>query len=208
MARFEAFDRELRLATAGLEPAAISSALAKFARSELQKAIAAGASPNYDTFVNGRKDAPLESVIPPGPIVFEFVNWSLVINAAIAELKKFAPRRSGRYAGSFIVLANQKMVADYRSIPSSAEVIIINKQPFTRRIESGGNKTGSWHFDRAGSAIARRFKGVFSVKTPFLNVGASVVPGVPYILKRSQGGRRDRQAGSPITYPAIVLNVL
>ena len=44
MAGFDAFDRQLQLATADLEPEQISKALAVFARQELQKVQSAGAS--------------------------------------------------------------------------------------------------------------------------------------------------------------------
>jgi len=37
-------------------------------------------------------------------------------------------------------------------------------------------------------------------------VSGGVADGVPYILKGSHGRRKDRQAGQPITYPAIILN--
>ncbi len=50
MAGFEAFDREIRLATAGFEPEAINAMLATFARQELAKVQAQGASKAYDLF--------------------------------------------------------------------------------------------------------------------------------------------------------------
>lgn len=209
MAGFEAFDRQLVLATDSISPANVGKALAKFARQELAKAIAGGASPEYDTYVNGRKDAPLESVVPPGPIVFEFINWGLIIKTALDELIKRSPRRSGRYVSSFVVLANQRPVTDYRSIDAEAEVIIFNARPYTRRIEVGANKSsGKRHFDQSKSALSRRFREAFTFETRFLDIRAGVHPLVPYVLKGSQGRRKDRQAGMPISYPAIVINAL
>jgi hypothetical protein len=50
---FEFFERDLRVATAGLEPEAINRAVAAFARQELQRVIADGsASPDYQRYVN------------------------------------------------------------------------------------------------------------------------------------------------------------
>lgn len=208
MAGFEAFDRQLVLATASISPANVGKALAQFARQELAKAIAAGASPEYDTYVNGRKDAPLESVVPPGPIVFEFVNWGLIVNAALEELQKRSPRRSGRFVSSFVVLANQRPVTDYRSIPSEAEVIIFNAQPYSRKVEVGANKTGKRVFDASRSTLSRRFRDAFTFQTRFLDIRSGVHPLVPYVLRGNQGRGRDRQAGRPISYPAIVINAL
>lgn len=207
MAGFEFFERDLRLATAGLEPEAINKALAIFARQELAKAISAGASPEYEKYVNGRQGAAEETVRAPGPIVYEFVNWPLVIAAALTELQKRSPRKSGRYASSFIVMANQVPVADYRGIPADSEVVIFNAHPATRKIEVGTNKTGKRHFDLSKVALNGRFREGFRFETRFLNIKAGIDPRVPYMLKR--GGRgKGRGAGAALTYPAIVINAL
>lgn len=203
---FDTFDRQLVLATEELEPAKINAALARFARRELAKAIAAGASPQYERYVNGVKGAPESAVKAPGPIVYEFINWPIVINAALEELKKRSPRRSGRYINSFVVLANQEPVTDYSKIPADAEVIITNFQPYVRKIEVGANRTGKRMFDLSKIAMNRRFRGGFTFETRFLDIRSGVHPQIPYILKYSQGRRKDRQAGMPITYPSIVIN--
>lgn len=208
MAGMEFFERDLRLATAGLEPDQINAALARFAKAELAKVIGSGqASRNYERFVNGRAGAAEESVHAPGPIVYVFINWPLVINAAIEELKRRAPRKSGRYSNSFMVVANQRVVPDYASIPSSAEVLIFNRQPYTRKLETTQAGAGQRMFDTLLS-LRRRFKDGFKFESRFLDVRGGVAPGVPYILKHSAGRRRDRQAGQPISYPAIIINAL
>jgi hypothetical protein len=203
---FEFFERDLRLSTVGLEPQAIAKELAKFARSELSKVLAAGASPQYETFVNGRSGAPLESVIPPGPILFVFSNWSLVIRAALAELQRRAPRRSGRYAGSFIVVVGGRtVVTDYSKIRADSEVVIFNAQPYTRRIETGYNGPGKRHFDLARGALNRRFKGAFEFEMKYVDVPGGINPLVPYKLKRTT---KRRAAGTALTYPALIINAV
>lgn len=203
------FDRELKLATADLEPAAINAALARFAKSSVAEVVRSGqASEHYDRFVNGRLGAPEESVQAPGPIVYEFVNWAVIIGGALEELRRRAPRRSGRYAESFIVIAGGRVITDFSAISGGSEVAILNRQPYSRKIETGANKSGARHFDLAKAAFNRRFSGAFVAQMLFLNVGAGVAPGVPYILKGSQGRRKDRQSGQPITYPALVINVV
>lgn len=206
MPGLEFFDREIKLATQGLEPDQINAALAKFARRELARAISEGASPQYDRFVNGREGAPEESVRAPGPITYVFTNWPLVINAAIEELKKRTPRKSGRYQGSFIVIVGGQIVTDYASIKAGAEAIIVNFQPYTRKLDAG-RAAGRRHFLGAYQALRRRFGDVFSVKNVYLNIQGGVHPMIPYVLKHG-GRRKDRQAGMPITYPAIVINAL
>jgi hypothetical protein len=201
------FDRELSVALTDLDPAAMQKELAAFARRSVADVIRSGEAPaDYEVFVNGRQGAPEESVALPGPIVYVFSNWKLAIETAIEQLQQRVPSRTGRYAASFVVLANQQVVTDYKSIPPDGEVVIFNRQPYTRKMETGANKTGGRHFDRAKAAFNRRFPDVFTAQLVYLNVAGGVAPEVPYILKGSAGRRKDRQAGQPITYPALVIN--
>ncbi|HBF30858.1 hypothetical protein [Rhizobium sp.] len=228
--KMQFFERDLKLATAGLEPGAINAALAAFAKKELQRVISSGqASTTYERYVNGRSGAAEETVKAPGPIVYQFVNWPLLIRDAISELKTRVPVKSGRYAGGFMVIANQAVVRNYAAIPVNAEVIIINVRPYTRKMESGANKTGKRHFEATKNALASRFRGVFDVDFRYLSVSGGLQNGVPYILKvgararkaaqnnrssafragrEALSVRKDRQAGMPITYPALIINAV
>ncbi|GAB5506680.1 MAG: hypothetical protein Rhirs2KO_18430 [Rhizobiaceae bacterium] len=232
MARFESFARELRLAPKEVGAAAISRELARFARAELASAIQSGqASPVYERFVNGRLGAAEETVVPPGPILYEFSWWSTVIASALDELKRFSPVRSGRYRASFIVLVNGLLSADFDAIPASAEVIVTNVQPYTRRIAAGttlGSAKGP--FERARQLLQRRYfaggEG-FRFETRYLTLPSGIHPLVPYVLKGGQkrevatanrrssafragrkylAGRKDRGAGQVLTYPSLVIN--
>ena len=209
MARFETFERDIKVATAGLEPRAINAALAAFARKELASVIASGqASTNYERFVNGVRGAPESAVQAPGPILYEFVNWPLLIRAALDALVAASPKRSGRYAGGFMVLAGGRPVREFSEIPTNAEVIIFNVRPYTRKIEVGAMKMSvpPRHFDRARGVVSRRFGRAFRFETRFVNIGGGLHPDVLYRLKRTRGRRKDRQAGSVLTYPALVIN--
>lgn len=205
---FEFFERDLRVATAGMEPEEINKAVAAFARQELRRVIAEGiASPEYERYVNGVHGAPEEAYKAPGSIVYEFTNWPLVIKAAIAELEKRSPRKSGRFAASFIVIVGGRLVQQFRTIPAGAEVIITNAQPYVRKVETGRLGVPARRvFDGTKRSLARRFSGVFRFETRFLDIGGGVHPLIPYRLRHSQGGRKDRQAGMPITYPAVIIN--
>lgn len=208
---FETFERDIRVATAGMEPEAVSKMLAAFAREELAKAIAEGvASPEYERFVNGRRGAVEESVIPPGPILYVFTNWKLLITAALAELQKRSPRaKSGRFAASFIVIVNGALVATFEDIPADAEVIITNAQPYVRKAEVGRLGIPKRRlFDGTKRAMARKYGESFRFETQFLNISAGLHPLIPYRLRRSGGRGKDRQAGSALAYPSIVMNAL
>ncbi len=236
MARFETFARDIQIATAGLSQDAIEAQLAAFAIAELGDVIQSGEGTRVHTrFVNGREGAAETTVRAPGPIVYQFAWWGDLIRDALAELVKRSPKRSGRYRNSFIVLANQTPVSDYDNIPGNAEVIIFNAQPYTRKVEVGAMSMSvpPYHFDSANAALRRKYgtKGSFSIMTRFLTIRSGIDPRVPYILRgeharryNAQRGaikagarissasrlarRRDRDAGQPITYPALVINMV
>lgn len=209
VAGFQTFDRDLRLAIKDLQPKEVSRELARFARAELSKAIQSGeASTTYDRFVNGRKGAVEESVVAPGPIVYVFTNWPLVIRTAMVEFDKRVPKRSGRYASGFIVLAGGAPVRSFDAIKPEQEVIIFNVRPYTRKMEVGANRTGKRHFERTRQALQRRFGAGgegFSFQVKYLTIPAGIHPQVPYRLRRLNR-RRDRSAGAVLNYPALVMN--
>jgi hypothetical protein len=232
---FDAFDKELRLATQDLEPAAMQKALAAFAKQSLADVISSGqASANYNRYVNGQLGIAEELVDLPGPIVYEFSLWEPIITFAIDRLQKAAPRKSGRFAASFIVLADQQVVTDYDAISPGAEVIITNYQPYIRKVEGGQLGVARFSvFDGTKRALARQFgndgrnTAAFRFETQWLTVSTGVHAGMPYILKRGEklraakqnmkssafrlgneflSRRKSRQPGQPITYPAIIIN--
>lgn len=208
MASQDYFSRELSVVMADFEPAAINAALAKFAKEQLREVITKGQAPDiYERYVNGVSGAPEEAVKAPGPIVYDFVNWAAIIGEVMAELRKRIIVKSGRYSNSFAVIANGSIVEDYKAIPASAEVIVFNTQPYTRKMESGALKTGAGHFERASSAMSRRYIGMFDFTFKYMDRAEGLAGGVPYILKR-HGKRKDRLRGMPITYPSIVIRSL
>lgn len=234
MARFETFERDIKLATAGMEPDAINAMLAKFARAELARVIASGeGTPLYDRFVNGRHGAAEETVVAPGPIVYVFNWWKVIIVAALEELKAASPRKTGRYQDSFVVLVNGKPVTSFDDIPSQAEVIITNVRPYTRKIFTGSMPkmtVPARNFDKARNRLYRRLtRQMLNAQVKFLSLPGGIHPLVPYILKVGQkqvaaaqnnrssafragrrflAGRPDRSAGAALTYPSLVMNLL
>jgi hypothetical protein len=215
MATFAQFDHEIRMASAGFDPEAINKALADFARAELRKAQTAGASRTYQLYVNGRPAASEYEVVAPGPIVYQFSLWSEIIAYALSELQRRSPVRSGRFRNSFIVLVDGKTFDPARDVPATSEVIITNFQPYIRKAEAGllGTKRFAI-FDGTKRALARRFGNEgrssfgYLFETKWLNIANGVHPQIPYILKRSAGRRKDRQAGIPITYPAVIMSMV
>ncbi len=95
------------------------------------------------------------------------------------------------------------MVTDYSKLRPDAEIVILNVQPYTRKMETGYNGPGKRHFDLSKSALNRRFKGAFEFEMKYVDVPGGINPLVPYKLKRTT---KRRAAGTPLTYPALIIN--
>ncbi|MEQ1952480.1 hypothetical protein [Mesorhizobium sp. CN2-181] len=216
---FQSLGTALNQFTTDVLPENAEAALAAFAKSELQRVIASGeASPFYTRYVNGIADLPEEATEIPNAILYLFSNWTAIITETLEELRKRSPRRSGRFAESFVVIVGNKIATTYDDIPAQAEVWVVNVQPYTRKVETsegatGGRATlfrsaGRVHGATANVMNNRQGKQPGGAKFTFTSKWLNLPPGinarVPYILKRG-GGRKDRQAGQAISYPAVVI---
>jgi hypothetical protein len=201
VAKTNTFARDIKVATAGLEPEAIAALLAKTARAALAEAQASGEFPDsYVTSVNGRVGVQIESVTPPGPIVLTGLWWPEILSYGVAFAAERSPVRSGRYRRSWFVMANGSQASDYAAIPLAAECIITNDQPYSRRIEVGRQRVNvpPGIVEDLVSALRRRFGDLISVQRKFINLEGS------YRLK---GGRRPRRGEHVVTYPAAIINM-
>jgi hypothetical protein len=140
------------------------------------------------------------AVKAPGPIVYSF-DWLRDASLyAAAWLKTAAPVKSGRFRRSFVA------IADGRELPAeqigfAREVMLVNTQPYARKIQVGakGFESRRGLFDAAARRLRSEFRGLVAVRVTFVRLDTA------YRLRRSAGRRKDRRAGSEVTYPALVL---
>jgi hypothetical protein len=120
MASLRAFERELKIATAGLEPQAINKLLAQTAHQALEEAQAAGEAPeSFIRYVNGREGVAEESVEAPGPIVYVFSWLNEVANTRWLLPKSALPfcRGGSNPPGSFWSTDRSGVVKTSRQTP-------------------------------------------------------------------------------------------
>lgn len=237
MVGFHAFDQAIRFATSDLTAEQISKDMAAFARKELRRLQAAGASKVYSLYVNGRAAAIEDEYRFPGSIDYEFALWEPVLEFALSELQRRSPAASGRFRRSFIIIVDGKVISPGADISATSEVIITNFQPYIRKAEGGQLGTKRFAiFDGTKRALAGRFgndrrntPAAFAFETKWLNIGKGIHPEIPYILKGHQrtrmakqtarssvhragrltlSRRKDREAGMPITYPAVIMTMV
>lgn len=179
-ARF--MERELTLALdRQIGPEAMAKRLAEFSRERLAEVIRSGeGSSSYDTFVNGRPGAAEESVVPPGPIVYEFNWWDEVLLFAVNFLRARSPvggpgghKGRRRYRDSFFTMADDREVftRHWKTIPGGAVVVIGNDAPYSRKLDVQliGSRpikvsVPPGIFDDAAVAVKARFQGLVNAR--------------------------------------------
>lgn len=192
-------------------------AVAQFARARLaevqqQHRQQFGHEPDYTRAVDGRLGAMEEEVNVPGRIVYAFSVWRPVLQFTFDILRRWSPRRSGRYQRSFVALLNwDEIDIMARGIPDNAEIIVVNTQPYSRKIHVGAMKMSvpPGLFETAKLEIQRQFRGVVRARVTFIQLKDGYVlkgRGARGLNPRSARARRVA-AGQPMTYPAIALRL-
>lgn len=184
-----------------LPPAARSRLLAEHARRARDALIAQGrAAPQFITYVDGRQGAAEESVRPDGAIRYVFSTAARAAAFAKAYVEGASPVLSGQFRRSWIVVVNgTRWAGDLATIPPGAVVHIVNTSPYARRLEVGKRSKPGLGFklvEKARQQTRARFP-TLSVERRFLAWNDA------WVLRDSQGRRRDRAAGQRITLPAV-----
>ncbi|MGC5747361.1 hypothetical protein J4P41_01790 [Gluconobacter sp. NFX36] len=190
-----------------LSPAAQSAYLARVAINARDTAVRRGdAPPHWTTNVDGRQGAPESSVRPDGFILYRFNVMGLAAKAALQLCKERSPVRSGRYRDSWVVVVEGKPWAgDVSDVPDGKQVMIVNPQPYARKIDTGAMKMSvpPGIVEAVRQSIQRKFPTVNAARA-FVTVPSGLLDNAPYILRRN-GRAKDRAAGKAITYPALIL---
>lgn len=150
-------------------PEARSLELAAFARRELAEAQrvnqqALGMVPPHDTFVDGKPGAAVEAVRPDGVVVFEFEMLQDIFAQIGEMLVQASPVRTGRFARSFLFLADGVLVDPGAAVPPASEYVFVSSVPYARKIEQGLSPMAPDGVFQAVAAIAsRRFSNLASI---------------------------------------------
>jgi len=172
--KIEPLDRSIVLAVrSGEDPAERSKALAAYARQAIadaqeQNRQATGHIPPHETWVDGRKGAPLESVKPDGVIVTEFSLIDEVLEWIGDMLVKGSPVKTGRYSESHILFADGVEVDPGTALPEAEEYVYLNIQPYARKIERGlSPQAPDGVYEGVASMARSRFSNIASIKFSF-----------------------------------------
>lgn len=200
-----------------LSPAARSRAVAGFARQRIAEADRAnratlGRPVPREQWVDGRENAPLESVRPSGGTIV--VEWELVGEALkwIAQtLVDRSPVRKGDYLRGHRLLADGVEISapSASDVPLADEYTFTNLVPYARKIEIGKTAAGrnfviqvpNRIYERTAKDAQRRFGNLIKVRFGYrAPVGGSIL---------AYGGAASRRGGAERSgrHPAIIVTL-
>jgi hypothetical protein len=217
-----AFERVVQLQLAQLTPEAAKTRHIATARAGLAAFMARqSVKPDVLIEVDGHKAASEDSVKPFGVITYRFRRMREIYVAALARAEADSPVRSGRYKRSWFLMVNGVEVAP-DAIPAAAEVLLVNDQPYARKIHVGSKgfekyanpgvveKVRQWmikqygriaEFDIEFVTLSGGYKLAGNTKLAMaqLNRRSSVFRAGGTRLSR----RKDLMPGAEMTYPAL-----
>lgn len=212
--KFAPFDRDILFDLGGMSPEEQSKAFAAFARQEIaiadaQNERALGRAVSYETIVDGRRGASLESVSPNGVIVANFDLGSNVVEWIWAMLMQRSPVRSGSFKKWMLVYADGAEVDDPENIPPDAqEIVILSAVPYARKIEGGSSKQApEGVFEALAAMAAQRYGNQARIRFSYRSPIGGGTPLAKWAAgNAAKAGRKHRQQFAKNTrQPAIII---
>ena len=179
-----------------------------------------GFEPYWEAYANTPGNSRLESVVLPGPIVYNYRYLSDLIRFALDELRRQSPSQSGEYKRSHTVYVNDQPVGDSipRTVNPGDRIYIANPVPYARRLEIGRTRSGRSFLIQVPNRIYERVtqmtnsqgKGRAKVSMRYVDLGAHALKKNQRTGMMTQRGwgyssrqRPDRLAGAAVKSPAI-----
>ncbi len=188
----------------------------------LTDAASRGLYPAWEAYANNPGNSDLESVVLPGPIVYNYRYLSDLVGFALSELRKQSPFVSGDYKDGHTLYVNDQPVADGvlpKDIKSGDRIFIANPLPYARKIEIGRTESGREFvinppnrlYFRVGEMVQAQGKGRSKVTMGYVDLGAWALRQNQRTRVKTVGGkyrfsarqRPDRLAGATVLSPAI-----
>lgn len=122
---------------------------------------ALGYVPDHDTFIDGAKRTGLTGITARSIVLFEFHLLVDVIEWIDEQLILHSPVKTERYARSHVWFADDVEFTDPSRPPPAESYIVLNAQPYARKIERGqSSQAPAGVYEAVATLAARRFGNV------------------------------------------------
>lgn len=218
--RFEPIDRDIQLIIdENLSPEAQRKMLIDFAKEQVAEASRVNASAfgrpiPYETVVDGRRGALVDSAQATSTIVFEFEMLDDVVRWIADALAENSPVLTGRYRQSHVLFADNVEVQPHEPIPPAREYAIISLVPYARKIERGlSDQAKDGVYEVTAMQARRQFGNIAGIKFSYRSAigGPSMLEDWARKTKMFRKGRRMRpeaHADWLRRQPAVIITVL
>lgn len=201
------------------------AAVATFARARAAEQSQLRGSQPIARYVDGRAGAAEESVrLDGGQIVYVWSNIAQAAQFALLKAVELSPERSGAYKrGWFLVVDGTPWTGPLASIPPGSAVTLTNKEPYHRKIDTGGQRTSVAPLitEQVRQAVKRKFPSLQASRTFVTIPGGYTLQGHAFrsglhfdrkarkftrVHARVATNRADARKGQALTYPAVVIS--
>lgn len=183
-------------------------------------------NPSFEAYANRPGNRDLNSVVLPGPVVYNYSNIRQLVEFALDELRKASPVDSGDYARSHTLYVNGIAVdALPADVKATDEIMIANPIAYARRLEIGKTTAGrdfvvqvaNRIYERvAKQKVIPRYRNVAKVTFGYINAPDAYVTKAKlpshYASGKAAGARgggtrraRRQKAGTKTMAPAIII---
>mgnify|MGYP005817797569 CR=1 FL=1 len=224
----QAFKRTVTVQWPADQQAAGKALLLKTARDGHARIMREQGNPQYEAYANRPGNSNLDSVVLPGPIVYNYSSLRSLVETALDELRKASPVRSGGYVQSFVLFVNGLPVDTLpQTIKLSDEIMIVNVAPYARKIEIGKTESGRPFViqvpDRVVERTAKqvlipRYRNVAKIEFYYVTIPDAYKlrqnnPARHWLANKQRWyhepkQRADRARGAAVRSPAIVISRL
>jgi hypothetical protein len=188
------------------------------AEGEATNRAALGYVPTHDTFIDGAQRTDLNGVKANSVITFEFhllldviqfVDEQLILHSPLGSRAKAGPR----YNESHVWFADGDEFTDIANPPPAEQYVVLNAQPYARKIEKGLSPQAPDGVYQGVSVLAKqRYGNVAYVGFGYRSfpdgaVGAwAQTASARDLAQRVRGGRPDRHSDWLTRQPAIIID--
>ncbi|MDP2410352.1 MAG: hypothetical protein Q8M26_08705 [Pseudolabrys sp.] len=182
-------------------------------------------NPSFEAYANRPGNRNLDSVVLPGPVVYNYSNIRQLVEFALDELRKASPVGSGSYVRSHTLYVNGVEVGSLPpDIKPTDEIMIANPIAYARRLEIGKTTAGrdfvvqvpNRIYERvAKQKVIPRYRNVAKVTFAYINTPDAYATkgGLPGHFASGKSGprgggtrvKRRQRAGSTVMAPAIII---
>lgn len=173
---------------------------------------ALGYVPEHETFVDGARRAGITGITPKSSVVFEFKLLTDIIEWVETQLILHSPVRTERYARSHVWFADD-VECDPLSPPPAEQYVVLNSQPYARKVERGLSKQAPDGVYLAVAALAKRRFG----NVAYVGFGYRSFPGgavgkwagsatAAALARRVRRGNPNRHMDWLTRQPAIIID--